>query len=94
MPDTNAGPMPPKELAERLLEVTKEGPCSQWVDRISVVAKDAGLRAEMIDWGGSPALVAWAVVSHAISRGTLATELLACKLTARGHLIAKEKGKV
>ena len=52
-----------EKTEEALLEATRNGPESQWVDRIALIYKKAGGRTERINWGNSPYSVVNEVVS-------------------------------
>jgi hypothetical protein len=54
-----------QEQVRQLIEVTRKGPVTQWIERMAVVAGNLGLRLENINWNGSPAMVAQEVVVQA-----------------------------
>jgi hypothetical protein len=57
------------KIAQGLLEATKDGPATQWNDRMAEVARDAGLPLHDINWIGSPSCVAFNVARHACNYG-------------------------
>ena len=63
-----------EELAVRgiipdLVELTREGPVSGWIDRIGEAVRDFGsVPLSEIDWKGSPENVAYRVSNEAIRR--------------------------
>ncbi|MBP7927772.1 hypothetical protein KAZ57_01355 [Patescibacteria group bacterium] len=59
------------DIVDMVLKHTKEGPITQWDERIAQLAKNAGLEVEQINWKGSPKDVAFKVVEHAETFGTL-----------------------
>lgn len=58
-----------RNIINNLLIETKDGPATQWNDRIAAVARDAGLPLQNIDWIGSPASVAQRVARYAENYG-------------------------
>lgn len=86
-----AAPRRPRRMAydakteEALLEATRNGPESQWVDRIALVYKKAGGRAEKVNWCQSPELVVHDVVDSCLTgRGPHVMTLLKAIESVRG----------
>lgn len=50
------------KLRDELLEVTRPGSLTQWVDRIGEFADKAGVTLHRVNWNNSPLLVAHEVV--------------------------------
>jgi hypothetical protein len=59
------------KLRQKILEKTRSGPLNEWVDRIGNLADNAGLKIEMINWNGSPLLVAHEVIKQANAHDVL-----------------------
>lgn len=56
-----------KELRERLIEATREGPVETWLSRMADVAGAAGIDAAEINWNNAPAYVAFEIIEWARS---------------------------
>ena len=54
-----------RQLSENIIALTKNGPVSEWVERISMLAREAGLPLEQICWQGSPQTVVRSVIEKA-----------------------------
>lgn len=51
-------------LSELLVKKTEDGPVVEWVERIAVIARKAGIQPSRINWNQSPINVAFAVVTQ------------------------------
>ena len=51
-----------RELHDLVVEATREGRVTDWVERIAEIARLAGIRLEMINWDSSPWIVAGNIV--------------------------------
>lgn len=58
-------------LKERLLDVTRNGPVSAWVDRIGEITHNLIMRPEQINWNRSPEHVAFEIVDYMKRYGNL-----------------------
>jgi hypothetical protein len=58
-----------RNIIDNILNETKDGPATQWNDRIANIAIAAGLPLQNIDWIGSPASVAQRVARYAENYG-------------------------
>jgi len=56
------------ELRKRLVEITREGRVQDWNERIAIIAEEAGVKMESINWNGSPINIASEVVSFFYAR--------------------------
>lgn len=56
-----------KELCDKILDLTRDGPLCEWVERIGQIASKAGLPLEQINWNNSPMIVSWEVIQNAKS---------------------------
>lgn len=52
------------KISQQLLELTREGRLTDWVERIGEIASRAGAVMENINWNGSPYIVAFEVIDH------------------------------
>lgn len=59
------------KLRQKILEKTRPGPLSEWVDRIGTLATDAGIKTELINWNSSPLVVAHEIVKQANAHDVL-----------------------
>jgi hypothetical protein len=60
------------ELRKSILDKTFiRDDCAGWVNRLGVLAADAGMRMEAIAWGGSPLRIVTDMVEQVDSRGPL-----------------------
>ena len=51
-------------IGTRLVEVTKEGPVTQWYERIAEIARKAGFDVSEVNWNASPRGVASDIAQH------------------------------
>lgn len=58
-------------LVKLIIEATREGDAARWNDRIAGVADAACVPLDLIDWVGSPRIVAQRVFSYAMKNNTL-----------------------
>lgn len=70
------------EVTRLLISVTREGPVSQWVDRIGIIADKAGLDLASICWQGDPNMVVFAVYQEAERCRRIQHLIDACKTAA------------
>jgi len=70
------------EVVRLVIDSTREGPVSQWVDRIGVVAHKAGLELSGICWQGDPSGVAFSVYQEAERHNKVQNLIDACKTAA------------
>ena len=59
------------DIASKLVSVTRSGSVSDWIDRMGVLAHQAGVHTELINWTAAPHVVSYGVVRQAISEGRL-----------------------
>lgn len=67
------------EVVKLIIDATREGPVSQWVDRIGEVARKAGLELSVICWQGDPSGVAFSVYQEAERHCKVQNLINACK---------------
>lgn len=68
-----------EEVTNLIVDKTKEGPVSQWVDRIGELARKAGLPLDIICWQGAPVIVACDVYQQAKAYGKIDKLIAVCK---------------
>ena len=61
--------MEQKKLVEAVLEKTREGAITFWVERIAQLALKTGVAVEKIDWSGSPYAVSARLVAYVLNGG-------------------------
>jgi len=59
------------EIINLICEKTKDGPVSQWTDRMAIIAEQVGLDNSEICWQGSPITVAFSIYQEAKRRNKI-----------------------
>lgn len=60
-----------QDIRKRLIEVTREGPVTEWSERMAEVFRKAGFDTCVIAWGKSAVDVAHEIAEYALSRTAL-----------------------